>query len=376
VKIRLLFALVALALVAAACGDDSDPSEASSASDEATVEDAEPTGQVSSEWEEHVAGGDCQCADGSDYRYFSRTADTDKVLLYFQGGGACFSAESCSFTDGTYLVQANGFELGADASGIFDFDNGENPFADWSVVYMPYCTGDVHIGNNVQQYSEDLTVNHVGFLNANHGLDYVVDNFGDASEVMVAGSSAGGIPAPLFGGLVADELPDAEVAVLSDASGGYPDNPPINLTIGGLWGAYDNVPDWSVNEDVAPEEWSIPGFFTQAGLHAPEVRMARYDNAYDDVQRQFSQLSEIGEGDVLTVVQANEESIEASGVPIHRYVAPCTFFNDTATTEIYTLEVEGVSFLDWLTRYVAGEDVEDVACTDCGEPGTGDDITG
>ena len=104
--------------------------------------------------------------------------------------------------------------------------------------------------------------------------------------------------------------------------------------------------------------------------------MARYDNAYDDVQRQFSQLSEIGDGDVLTVVQANEENIEASGVPIHSYVAPGTDHTILGTPALYTLEVEGVSFLDWLTRYVAGEDVEDVACTDCGEPGTGDDITG
>jgi len=376
VRLRLLFALIALALIAAACGDDGGSSQEAGASDEATAEDAEPTGQVSSGWEEHVPGGDCQCADGSEFSYWSRTASTDKVLLYFQGGGACFSEETCSFTDGTYLVQADGFELGADGSGIFDFANDDNPFADWSVVYVPYCTGDVHIGNNIQEYSEDLTVNHVGFLNANHGLDHVVEEFGDASEVVVAGSSAGGVPSPLFGGLMADGMPDAQVTVLADGSGGYPDNPPINLAIGGLWGAYDNVPDWEVNEDIPAEEWSIPGFFTQAGLHAPELRMARYDYAYDDVQRQFSQLSGIGEGDVLGVIEATEADIEASGVPISSYVAPGTDHTILGTDAVYTLEVEGVSFLDWLTRYVEGEDVEDVACTDCGEPGSGDEITG
>ena len=65
----------------------------------------------------------------------------------------------------------------------------------------------------------------------------------------------------MFGGLVADELPDAQVSVLSDASGGYPDNPLVNAAIGALWGAFDNVPDWPVNEDLTPEDWSIPGLF-------------------------------------------------------------------------------------------------------------------
>jgi acetyl esterase/lipase len=366
-KSRLIVVLMALSLLAAACGDDTTSSEEGASAEGASAE--EP-----SEWEQHVPGGDCQCADGSEFSYWSRTASPDKVLLYFQGGGACFSPETCSFTDGTYSVQATAFETGGDGAGIFDFANEENPFADWSVVFVPYCTGDVHIGNAIQEYSDDLTVNHVGFLNANHGLDHVVENFGDASEVVVAGSSAGGVPSPLFGALAADELPDADVTVLADASGGYPDNPAVNAAIGGLWGTYENVPDWPVNEGLTPEDWSIPGLFTQSGLHAPDVRMARYDNAYDDVQRQFSLLSGISGGDVLTVIQASEENIEASGVPISSYVAPGTDHTILGSDALYALEVEGVSFLDWLTRYVNGEDVEDVACTDCGEPGTGDDI--
>ena len=84
---------------------------------------AEPT-EV--EWVEHETGDDCRCADGSEFTYWSRTADPDRVLLYFQGGGACFSPETCSFTDGTYLVQASfgaAEEGGAGGSGIFDFTN-------------------------------------------------------------------------------------------------------------------------------------------------------------------------------------------------------------------------------------------------------------
>ncbi|MEZ5165655.1 MAG: hypothetical protein R2695_03885 [Acidimicrobiales bacterium] len=56
-------------------------------------------------WVAHEGGPDCHCADGSDYWFHSRTDDPTKVVLYFQGGGACFSEETCQFDDtGTYKV--------------------------------------------------------------------------------------------------------------------------------------------------------------------------------------------------------------------------------------------------------------------------------
>ena len=35
---------------------------------------------------------------------------------------------------------------------------------------------------------------------------------------------------------------------------------------------------------------------------------------------------------------------------------------------MYRLEVEGVALIDWLTDYVAGDDVADVVCVDCEKP--------
>lgn len=32
-------------------------------------------------------------------------------------------------------------------SGVFDLANPRNPVADWSFVYVPYCTGDIHSGS-------------------------------------------------------------------------------------------------------------------------------------------------------------------------------------------------------------------------------------
>lgn len=377
----MLAACVALTMAAGACAgaDESstttvaEPTTTAAASDATTSTTVEGGAEdpADIEWVQHEGGEGCGCADGSDFHFWSRTADPERVVLYFMGGGACFSAETCAFTGGTY-TSSIAATMG-DGSGIFDFSNPANPLRDWSVVVVPYCTGDVHIGTAVHRYSDDLEVAHVGFVNASSALDHLVASFPDAQELFVSGSSAGGVPAPLFGGLAADALPDAAITVLADGSGAFPDNPPVNAAIGGLWGTFDAVPDWPENEGLTPEDWSIPALFVQAGLHAPEVRMARFDNAYDDVQAEFSRLSKIGGGDQREVTLGNEAGIEAAGVPIHRYLAPGTDHTILGSDALYTLEVEGVSFLDWLTRYVGGEDVEDVTCSDCGNPGAPDD---
>ncbi|MCU0268344.1 MAG: pectinacetylesterase family protein [Acidimicrobiales bacterium] len=376
-KLRVLAVVVAL-LVVAACSDDETTADATATSGgtsapvtESVTEPEEGGAATPAAWEEHVPGGDCQCADGSEYRFYSRAGDPEKVMLYFQGGGACFSADTCRFDSGTYISAITlSFEGGdgIDASGIFDFADESNPFRDWTIVFVPYCTGDVHIGDNVHTYGEDLTVNHKGFVNASSALDHLVATYPDATEVLVTGSSAGGVPSPLFGGLVADELPDARVSVLADASGAYPDNPPVNLAIGGFWGTFENVPDWPESAGLAPEDYSIPGLFVQTGLHNPAVRLARYDNAYDEVQQSFTALSGLSTDDLLTLIETNEANIEAAGVPVASYIAPGDDHTILLSDAVYTLEVGGVPFLDWLTRFQAGEDVADVRCTDCAAP--------
>ena len=314
-----------------------------------------------------MPGRDCQCGDGADFRFYSRVADPEKVLLFFQGGGACFSLATCNPDDPSYTTVATGLQPES-GSGVFDFENPDNPFRDWSMVFVPYCTGDVHLGDNTNTYGPGVTVNHKGYVNGKAAFDYMVEAFPDATEVFVTGSSAGGVPSPLFGGLASDAYPDADIAVLADASGVYADNPAVNVAIGNLWGAYNNVPDWPENEGLEPADYSIPGLFVQSGLHDPDIRFARYDNAYDDVQQSFSSLAGLSDGDLLDIIQANEAGIEDAGVPVASYIAPGTDHTILGYDGMYDLEVDGVSFLDWLNGFVAGEETPDVACTDCENP--------
>jgi hypothetical protein len=304
------------------------------------------------------------CADGSEFWIHSREADPDKVMLYFQGGGACFTEAMCSFTDGTYKVTTGDDDHpGDDATGIFDYDNPDNPLADWTVVFVPYCSGDVHLGDNTATYG-DLIVEHKGFVNAMFGLDFVVDNYGDASHLLVTGSSAGGVPSPLFGGLASDRMPDTDIAVLADASGGYASNPVQNNFIGSIWGTSNHVPDWDSLDGVDPAEYGIPDLFRFAGQHDPSIRMARFDNAFDATQVSFSAMAGL-DGGLLAVLDVNEANVEAAGVNLDVYVAPGDQHTILLRPDVYELEVEGVRFLDWLTELVDGGTPGDVHCTEC-----------
>lgn len=299
---------------------------------------------------------------------WERPADPTKVVLYFEGGGACFSAESCSFTEGTYVPN---IDLGVSPDGrggIFDQTNPENPLAGHSFVYVPYCTGDVFLGDNTQAYSDTLTVEHKGFANATKGLDTVLANYPDVEQLVVTGASAGSIPTPAFAGLASDELPDTEIVTFGDSSAAYPDAGPLNAVIGDLWGTTNNIPDWPVNEGITAEEWSLPGLYVQAGKHAPSITFARFDYAYDNVQSSFAALAGIPADDLLAFIDQSESDIEAEGVPIASYIAPGTDHTIIAGDGFYEMEVEGVRLVDFLTTLVAGEVPDDVSCVECGRP--------
>ena len=289
------------------------------------------------------------------------------MVFYLEGGGACFSAASCAFTSGTYATTTGASDDPTGAGGIFDFANPANPLAGSSFVAAPYCTGDVHIGNNVQRYSDDLTVHHNGFANASAALAELQRRFPDATEIVVAGSSAGSVAAPLFSGLVSDLYPDAKISVVADASGAYPSNPVINTSIGSLWGAFSIIPDWPANEGLTPADWGVPELIIQAGRHDPEIRFARFDNAFDSTQLRFAELAGYDASNMDQLIRSNEARIEAAGVPVSNYLAPGTDHTVLGRNEMYSLEVQGVVFVDWLTEFLAASvPTVDVACIDCG----------
>jgi Pectinacetylesterase len=326
---------------------------------------------TASEWEKIVPGGDCECADGSEFAFWERRADPTKVVFFLDGGGTCNDATTCAFTG----LDKGGEEANYDWSiygddpatqgGIFDLGRADNPFGDYSFIFVPSCTGDAYLGDVTREYSPELTVEHNGYVNATAALSYLAENYADAAQVVVVGKTNGSVAAPIYGGLVADLLPDAQVTVFGAQSGSIPDDPDLNAEIAELWGAYDNMPDWEVNQGLTARDWGPPRFWIQAGLHNPDIVLARFDYAYDSEAAKGAEERGWNPSESLAVIDANEAAIEAAGVTLYSYTAAGDDHGITDTERFYEVEVNGVRLVDWVDALIAGQPLDDVHCTDC-----------
>jgi Pectinacetylesterase len=370
--------------VVAACSDNSSSSSSSPSSIAATtpqtgaeVTDAQTAPATSSPapttdappvvtgWEQVTTSAECMCADGSPYSYWIHKADPNKVVFFLQGGGACFDVNTCAFDSGTYKTTTGLGDDPSNLAGIFDFTDTRNPLADYSFVFAPYCTGDVHLGNATHVYGPELTVEHKGSVNASTALSALATQFPDAAQLVVAGESAGSIPAPLYAGLAHDLLPSADISVLADGSGAYPSITGLNAAIGALWGTESAIPPWPENAGLTAATWSLPGLFVQAHKHDAGIIFARHDYAFDRVQQSFLGAVGIPTDDLVTLIDTNETVIEQGGVDLRSYISPGGSHTVLSKPEFYTEVTEGVPLVDWVTDLVRRRPDPDVHCVEC-----------
>jgi hypothetical protein len=150
-------------------------------------------------------------------------AGSGALFIYFMGGGACWDASTCFVLNTTVhgpFGKAQWEATGAAAlAGPLDRGRATNPFRDASYVFIPYCTGDLHAGNNVATYDVlgPRTYAHVGRRNVEALLPRLRATWPAPTRVVVAGSSAGGYGATLNYELFRRAYPDAEVALIDDA---------------------------------------------------------------------------------------------------------------------------------------------------------------
>ncbi|MEZ4280585.1 MAG: pectin acetylesterase-family hydrolase [Myxococcota bacterium] len=155
--------------------------------------------EVGDGWVKHAfdpEGGDGPiCIAGTDYSVYTRAGNPSKLLIFEQGGGACWQ----DFYNCNVLAEEQAPP--GPRAGIFDFDDPENPFADYSIVYMPYCDGSVFSGDNAvfdASFPFGPVRHHRGLRNQSAGMDVAKATFPRARQITVAGSSAGGVGAAGF----------------------------------------------------------------------------------------------------------------------------------------------------------------------------------
>lgn len=167
-------------------------------------------------WEtiELPASSGASCGNGSPYRFFvNRSPFTSKTVVMFEGGGACWEQATCENKGGVKLAAVNPNGIPADYLKKWDYQakNGlVTPFTarahpltsvqtqTWNIVYVPYCTGDVHTGNTVTVYDDadptrPLTWYHRGAVNSKAVTAWMAKNLPRPDQLLLTGFSAGGV---------------------------------------------------------------------------------------------------------------------------------------------------------------------------------------
>jgi hypothetical protein len=144
------------------------------------------------DWSAVFAGGKTRCARGGPYRFWFRKADPERLLIFFQGGGGCFDERTCAVGSTWFDDRVDVGDEPEFNDGILNLTKPRNPFRTWSMVYIPSCTGDAHVGSRTVRYGR-VTVQQYGWLNAQAALRRAYREFPKPRTVLIAGCSAGSV---------------------------------------------------------------------------------------------------------------------------------------------------------------------------------------
>ena len=328
------------------------------------------------------------CGRGTPYRFFAHRADPTKLLVDFGGGGACWSDATCARND-TFLPAAlplaavRAGMLSASLHGIYALADPASPFFNHSLVFVSYCTGDLHAGDTTVKDRRGRAVHHHrGARNARAALTWAVERYGGtARQVTVAGTSAGAYGAVLHTPHLARAFGNATVRVLADSGYGVlPDGVSAAL-----------LKRWNLTEKVLPDTFAVPQIRAQlkkkkplemsdvvaaVGAAFPQLRFGLYTTALDRDQTKFYKLLG-GDGASFRTRAKTVLRRLADGVPTLRYFrAPGRVHGVHNHDILYARSVGGVRYVDWLQRLLTAEELPpsvdcDATADGCGVEGDG-----
>jgi hypothetical protein len=340
----------------------------------------------------------------TEFSFFYREGDPRKLVIAFDGGGACWDTLTClgSVVAGDPVYDPVIDETPADldaAGGLADRDNPDNPVSEYFQVFIPYCTGDLHTGSRDTQYTlpglGTRTIHHRGYDNVVAVLEWLIDYYTHVigqspTDVFVTGASAGGYGA-FFAYPAIDELLPwwTRKRAFSDSANGVINQDFYNraLTPEGVWGVWENMPPQLANAFASGPD-ALPTALNQSlAWSYPRTRFGQYTRAFDAVQIFYLNIAknlnspELWADPALLLVTAFEWTVKARASMVASAFTTFNYrfylgegFEHTAIADnsVYTEDsAQGVRLIDWLDdminrRFVFWSDWRNVTCfQDC-----------
>lgn len=158
------------------------------------------------------AGDGPLCQDGSEYKTQTFDQGSANLVIFMEGGGACWSTLCSSSERAQSLTQA----------GILDPNLADNPVRGWNQVYIPYCDGGLHASDADNDYDNDGIAERPqrGLHNLSAALDVAVTTFPNPARILLTGQSGGGYGTTFALPLVRHLYPGVPIDVVNDSGVG------------------------------------------------------------------------------------------------------------------------------------------------------------
>jgi hypothetical protein len=287
-----------------------------------------------------------QCADGSPVGLgISPSHKTKNLVIFLQGGGACWDEASCGLGLAANVHGYNALSFAIDvaisSSGTpLDRTLPTNPLKDDSFVFIPYCTGDIHGGQNVATYGGQ-PFHHAGFANVTLDMARVAATFPDVERVVVAGISAGGFGAAYNFGRIREMFPRARAFLVDDS--GPPLPPPFATdAVMTRWKTA-----WHLDDTLPPDcpecRVRIDAIFDHYAAKYPDAKVALLSYRQDPVISLFYGVR------ILEYASALDALVKPDFVPhpgFHYYFADG--LSHVTLIAYRSLAVKNVTLASWL----------------------------
>ncbi|MEM8987226.1 MAG: pectin acetylesterase-family hydrolase [Pseudomonadota bacterium] len=336
-------------------------------------------------WRRVELGRDLKNSDGSRFYGLARKGSSDNLMIYFQGGGLAWNATTAANPmtqmgmlkimlsgDFTLDVSRIGFYTGEifwlsilSQGGVFNFDHPDNLFKDWNILYIPYATGDLHLGRSTATYEtkegEAFEIHHTGALNVEAALDWAYTQFPNPEKVVVAGSSAGGAASSVWVEPIARHYAKSRIYQISDG---------IHIKTDVLKPAMETY--WKADTSTHFGFDAGPAFMEIAylsHLDQPLPNVVRYlhtNTTYDEIGIAYMKVLDevdvdVNDEDAVAAYWTREmrqcvSRLASSGLPYSVYLSDQRVEHNPERTQhtfltydgIYDGEQGSVRFIDWL----------------------------
>lgn len=287
------------------------------------------------------------CLTGKPYTMSTRDEGTEDLMIFLQGGGACWF-DLCAAT----TVASSGIP----AAGVLDPNSATNPLAGISTVYLPYCDGGLFASDADVDSDDDGTIDrfHHGLKNLSAALDVAVQTFPAPRRIVLVGVSAGGYGTLFALPVVRQLYPGIPIEVINDSGIGItrPNDPAFNKAIIDYWNIGNFFP---VSCPECTAQGSSAGMLNWQLQQDPDFRLGMLSYTQDSTIGGF--FLGIGGPAFEAVLRPTLADVEAANPDRMRS------FVRAGTTHTFLMgdldvSVEGVSVSTWIGEMLYGESGE------------------